>query len=151
MPIVFIPNVGRTYRLTNDWFPELDWVQRNLVLLRNHKLTGKQKVVLYHRNMYDYDTGDYLRDENGRIKTEEVTQNRTVPNPLFRDDDGEHVPVTLRFPKDLEFTIIKFVVGYGAEIFDIWGKVTKTDDKRFTDRVFSVTLDEFNGCELEEV
>lgn len=151
MPAVFIPEVGQVYRLTDEWKPMMSWDDRNLVLLRNLKLTGTKKVSLGTYYQYDTSTGRMLVDENGKPLREEKTINRTVPNPLFKDDDGKMVPVMVTFPKDTELELTQLKTSYNNRIYSVWMKVRDCPDKRFLKRVLSVSVAEFNGAEMEHV
>jgi len=151
MAVVFIPEVGHSYRVQSEWKPELDWTQRNLVLFRELKLTGTKEVSLGSYYKYDFVSGKILTDDNGNYIREERTMKRTVPNPLFQADDGEMVPVTITFPQDTVFELRQLKTGHNNTIREIWCKIVSCSDKRFTKRVFSITVEQMNGAELELV
>ncbi len=148
MPAVFMINAGDTFRLEEDWSPELTWTNRNLVLFRKLKLTGQKKVAAGRHAKTDKN-GVYLRDDNGCLIYEPHYRNETVANPIFKNDDGSYTPVVVKFPKDLEFIVTKLDNSYNGFIISVWLKVIKSPDPRFTDRCVSVKLSQINGANIE--
>lgn len=151
MPSVFIPEVGMSYRITEEWKPMLEWVDRNLVLFRNLKLTGTKKISVGSYFKYDPKTGTHLKDANGAYIREEQFMNRTVPNPLFKDDNGNYAPVMITFPVDTVLELTKYKTGYNNDIYAIWWKITECPDARYVKRVIEVLPDEMTGAVLELV
>ncbi len=151
MPAVFIPQVGQQYRVASEWMPELDWSDRNLVLFRNLKYTGVKEVSLGSYYKYDYATGRHEVDADGNYIREERTMKRTVPNPLFQSDDGTMVPVNVPFPVGTVIEVTQLKTGYSNYINEIWCKVMECSDKRFTKRVFSITVEQITGADWEPV
>lgn len=151
MTSVFIPQVGNKYRLLQDWKPMLSWASRNLVLFRNLKLTSTKQVSIGSYYEYDTTTSQYKRDETGKYIVKENIVNRTVPNPLFKNDEGEFTPVMITFPEGIVMELTCFKTGYNNVIREVWFKITDASDKRFKDRVLSVSVDELNGAEMEQV
>lgn len=151
MPAVFIPEVGMSYRVVEEWKPMLDWSDRNLVLFRNLKLTGTKKISTGTYFKYDPKTHTPIRDENGAYIREEAFVNRTVANPLFRDDDGNYAPVMITFPVDTVLELTKYKTGYNNDIYAVWWKITNCPDARYIKRVISVEPDQMTGAVLERV
>lgn len=151
MPTVYIPQVGEDYRLTEDWSPELGWDKRNLVLFRHLKLTGQKKKYVGQYYEYDTKTGQPILDDAGHIKRTDKYVNRTVPNPLFQDDDGKFVPVTVHFPKDTILSLTQYKTSYNGYIDAVWLKVETSSDARIVGRCVEVSIEEFAGANLEEV
>lgn len=151
MPAVFMPEVGCRYKLVEDWVTDLGWGKRNLVLLRHLKYTGTKKVSLGKYYKYDFTTGRPVLDEAGNYILEEAHANRTVPNPLFRDDNGDMVPVSVTFPQGIVVELSSFRTGYNGKVHMVWMKVVESSDKRYKERVFEVSVADFNGAVLELV
>lgn len=151
MPAVFIPEVGSLYRVAEEWKPMMEWDDRNLVLFRNLKLTGTKKISIGSSYKYDRETGAPVRDENGQYIREENFINRTVPNPLFQDDNGDFAPVMITFPVDTVLELTKYKVGYNGAIWATWWKIMECSDKRYLKRVISVSPEEMTGAVLEAV
>jgi hypothetical protein len=149
MSSIYMVNVGNTFRLEKEWSPVLRWEKRNLVLFRNLKLTGQKPIVQGHHKWVLDSNGNPQRDANGKMIMVEYTRNETVKNPLFRNDDGSYTPVIVNFPKDTVIEVSKYNTGYLGKIYEIWLKVLKCSDSRFTGRCVSVTMDEFNGADIE--
>jgi len=151
MPATFIPQVGKQYELTAEWTTDLSWAKRNLVLLRNLKYTGKKAQLVGKYYVYNKTTGQIDYDENGKAIVEERFINKTVPNPLFKDDEGNMVPVSVSFPKNSVIELTKYHTSYNGYISFVWLKVITCSDSRFTGRCIEVNLEQFNGVELKEI
>ncbi len=149
MPAVFLPTVGSFYRVTEEWKPMLHWVDRNLVLFRNLKLTGTKKISTGIHYKFDPKTLSPLKDDKGVYVREEVFVNRTVANPLFKDDNGNYAPVMITFPVDTVLELSKYKIGYNGSILSVWWKIIDCPDARYVKRVIEVLPEEMTGAVLE--
>jgi len=148
--IIQIPKAQQLYRVVQDWAPMVGWEKRNLVLLRKQGFTGMKKVSMGTYSVYDYNTGSFQRDENGAVIREERFVNKTVVNPLFRDDEGTTVPVMVHIPADSVINITEFKLGYQG-IREVWFKIISSSDKTLRNCCATLPPERFNGVELEEV
>ena len=138
-----LPLIGSTFTLTEDWEVELHWVKRNLVLLRKFNLTGMRDYVVGHRYERDPDTGTPLKDAAGSYIYTEVTRKETVPNPIFKDYDGNFAPAIITLLAGTEIWVSDIGGSWGGYV-DL--KITGGPDKRTKDRVLQVRFKAFNGA-----
>jgi hypothetical protein len=95
--IFFIPQAGTKIKLLDDWKVEVSWVRSNLVWLKEFGWTGTSPSKWDTR--YNKKTGEHVQ---------------TVPNPLFKMEDGRWRPALCIVPKDTILEISRYEVGYEA-------------------------------------
>lgn len=149
MPQVFIPEVGWIYEIKEEWKPMLEWETRNLVLLRTLGLTGTKKVSMGFYYDYDHVNNTIRRDENGVPVRKESIMNKTVPNPLFRGDDGEMVPVMVTFAPGTKLALTEIKTTYKGKIENFWFKIYESPNKKTVGKVLSVSIEQMNEAVLE--
>jgi hypothetical protein len=114
-------------------------------------LTGTKKVSMGFYYDYDHTNKMMRRDENGLPIRKEATMNKTVPNPLFRGDDGEMVPVMITFERGTQLALTEIRTSFKGSINYFWFKVFSSPNKKTIGKVLSISLEEMNGVELEAV
>lgn len=143
-----ILQVRSKFKLISDWNVELEWTKRNLVLLREFKLTG-MKETKYKTYRYLVDSnGQYILDIHGKIQVEEVVRRETVANPLFKHGD-KYTPAQVTLPAGLTIELTEYKVGYRGAIREIHLKIVESPEKRLKDRVLSVSIAEMNKADIE--
>jgi hypothetical protein len=148
MPNVYIPQVGTQIEITEDWSPLLDWTPRNLVLFRKLKYTGTKAIKEGISYIWDNETNTVKKNADGSVMVVDRIVNRTVMNPLYRNDNNEMVPVVVLFEKGTILSLTEYKNSYKGEINSVWLKVAHSEDPRYKERCVEISLDEFNGAPI---
>jgi hypothetical protein len=127
MSRVYIPQQGYTYKLLEDFSTKLSWDKRNLVLLNNLGYAWRKP-------------------------TSYGTPGPVVPNKMFSTDDGKFVPIGVVFPENTEFVLSRYIVSKSTGyMHEVWIKISDCKDPRFNNRCATLSLSDFNKCNLELV
>ena len=143
----FIPAAKKTYRVLEQVEISLDWVSRNLVLLRELGYTEMKQQESGYLVLRD-ENGDYVRDDRGDIQYSKTYRNVTSVNPLYVKDNGKTVSVPVYIQKDTTFTLSEYR-DWGNRA--IWVKFLTSPDKGFSKRVAEISIEDFQEMDIEEV
>ena len=140
MTALFIPQNGCTLTFEEDTPLMINWWKRNLRMLAKFKLTGMKEVQRSSYACWDSEQQKYV--------SKEYVRRETVPNPLFRDYDGQYAPAEITIPAGTAFTLSRYNYTHYCGIRSVDLKCLESPKPGIKGLCLQLPLEDLNGINV---